>query len=1065
MHCTKLTRSAALLFLLCGSLRAADDGAPVELTPEQLKFFETDVRPLLIEHCFECHAAEKQKGGLRLDARDLILTGGDSGPAIVTGEPEESLLIEAVRYESFEMPPKGRLPEKDVATLVRWIQDGAPWPNGETIAPARAESGITDEDRNHWAYRPLTDPDIPEVDDDDWSRTPIDRFVYRQLTDAALQPAEEADRVTLARRLYQQVIGLPPTPDQVDAFLSDDSEHAVENLIDRLLDSPQYGERWAVFWLDLVRFAESDGYKADSLRPHAWGYRDYVIRSLNSDKPYDRFLMEQLAGDELAPGDPEALAATGYLRHGIYEYNQRDAERQWQNMLNDITDNVGDTFLAMGMGCARCHDHKFDPILQKDYYRLQAFLVNVSFRDDVLLATAEEIERYRQQEAVWSEAAADVLASIAEIEQRQREKAVQATVSKFAPEIQAMWAKPASERTSYEKQIVQLVWLQVIGAEGQNASKLNKEDQVRWDELQQKLAQFDHLKPEPLPAGMTVTDIGPVAPVVSIDGKQRLGEIEPGFPTIFEAKPATIEPIPELPQSTGRRLALARWLAQPDHPLTSRVIVNRIWQEHFGTGLVSTTSDFGHLGEPPSHPELLDWLAVNFVNNGWSLKQLHREILSSATFRQTSLRPIPEAAVTSDPANRLLWRFPARRLSAEQIRDSMLSVSGELSLAEGGPGVDLEVPRRAVYLKMMRNDRDPVLDVFDFPDRITGTGERNVTTTPGQSLLMINGDWVLGRARRFADRVATEIPGAADSQIRHAYHLAFGRAPSERELQRAVRFVEQRGSPTALAKELESRMREFSATDSTALAVGEDDSGEPLRLENRDALPAEDFTVEAIVTLNSLYPDAAVRTIVSQWDSQTGHPGWSLGVTSTKSSFTPRNLILQLVGQTESGKRHYEVLPSGLLLELNRPYYVAVSVDLSDTSESGVRFIAQDLSEQNASVWTAEVPHTVVSGYTNDRALVIGGRDGTDNHVWHGLIDEVRLSRSALPTERLPLAAEDSSDEPGLVGWWRFNDRPHPLADSGPNSLDLSLGTDPQREALADFCHVLLNANEFLYVD
>ena len=800
MHLLNLTRATVILSVLSGIVQAADGGAETEFRPEQIRFFETDVRPLLVEHCFECHAAEKQKGGLRLDARELILSGGDSGPAIAAGKPDESLLIEAVRYESFEMPPKGQLPEEDVATLVRWVKAGAPWPDGETIASARTEPDITDEDRNHWAYRPLTDPDVPEVEDGGWSRTPIDHFVYHRLSEAGLEPTEEADRVTVVRRLYQQLVGLPPAPEDVDAFLSDDSPRAVENLIDRLLDSPRYGERWAVFWLDLVRFAESDGYKADHLRPDAWRYRDYVVRAFNEDKPYDRFVMEQLAGDELAPGDPEALAATGYLRHGIYEYNQRDAEGQWQDMLNDITDNVGDTFLAMGMGCARCHDHKFDPILQKDYYRLQAFLVNVSFRDEVPLASAAEVERHRQQEAAWREAAADVLAAIEEIEEKQREKAEQATVAKFAPEIQAIWAKPEEERTSYEKQIARLVWLQVIGTEGQNASKLSKEDQARWESLQEELAEFADLKPEPLPSGMTVADTGPVAPVVFIDGKERLGEIEPGFPTLFEPEPATIEPIPELPQTTGRRLALARWLTRPDHPLTSRVIVNRIWQEHFGTGLVSTTSDFGRLGEAPSHPELLDWLAVQFVNDGWSLKELHRKILRSATFRQTSLREMPDAAMAADPANRLLWRYPARRLSAEQIRDSMLAVSGELSLTEGGPGVGPDVPRRAVYLRMMRNERDPVLDVFDFPDRITGTGDRNVTTTPGQSLLMINGDWVLERADRFADRVAQEIPGAADSQVRHAYRLAFAREPSDSELQRAVRFLEDRES-TSVAGE------------------------------------------------------------------------------------------------------------------------------------------------------------------------------------------------------------------------------------------------------------------------
>ncbi len=777
------------LLALAATLPARSDEPPV-FTADEIRFFESEVRPVLVKRCYECHAAEKQKGALRLDSREGAIAGGDSGPAIEPGDAESSLLVEAIRYESYEMPPDGQLPEDEAAALIKWIEMGAPWPAGEVVAAARSEPAITDEDRAHWAFQPLTHPTPPDVNDSGWSHNEIDRFLWARLEEAGLSPAPEASKETLVRRLYQDVIGLPPTPEQVDAFLSDDSPQAVERLVDELLESPRYGEKWASFWLDLVRYADSDGYKQDDLRPHAWRYRDYVIAAFNEDKPYDRFVLEQLAGDEVAPHDPDALAATGYFRHGIYEYNQRDAMGQWRDMLNDITDNVGDTFLAMGMGCARCHDHKFDPLLQKDYFRLQAFFANLTFRDDVPLATPEQIAAHAEQQAAWEAAAGDVLARMDEITGPKMKSAEKAAVGKFVEEIRAIWAKPADERTPYEKQIADLVYRQVLGAETTSIRKLSKEEQAVWDELEAELAQSDPLKPAPLTPGQTVTDTGPTAPVVFIPDRERLGEVDPGFLTILDPEPAVIEPVPTAPDSTGRRTAFAQWLIRPDHPLTSRVIVNRIWQQHFGTGLVATPSDFGNLGQPPSHPELLDWLSAEFVNHGWSLKRLHREILTSAAFRQSSIHPAAAAAEQLDPANRLLWRFPVRRLTAEQIRDSMLAVSGELKLGTGGPGVEGNKPRRSVYVKVERNARDAVLDVFDLPDRIIGTGERTTTTTPTQSLLMINGGPVLKWAEAFAQRVENEVPGSADSQVRHAYRLAFGRDPTGEELDRATAFLD-----------------------------------------------------------------------------------------------------------------------------------------------------------------------------------------------------------------------------------------------------------------------------------
>jgi hypothetical protein len=1073
-------RAASLLVLLsaAGVCRAAEATAADAL--EQLKFFETRVRPVLVERCLKCHGPDKQEGQFRLDSRESALAGGESGPAVVPGKPDESLLVEAINRASLEMPPDARLPDHEIAALTKWVELGAPWPAGDTARLTRGERSITDEDREFWSYQPLREPVPPDVADGGWRRNEVDQFIFEKLSAHGLAPAGEAERTVLARRLYEDVIGLPPTPEQVDAFLSDESPQAYERLVDKLLDSPHYGEHWARFWLDLVRYAESDGYKADGIRPNAWRYRDYVVRAFNTDKPYDRFVLEQLAGDEIAPYDPDALMATGYYRHVIYEYNQRDPKGQWRDILNDLTDNVADTFLATGMGCARCHDHKFDPILQRDYYRLQGFLTNLWFRDDVPLAAPDQIAAHTEQLEQWRAAAGDVLKRIAEVEAPRQAKGEKTAVSRFSPDIQAIWAKPAAERNSYEKQIAHLVWLQVIGEEGQAAAKLNNDDKAARDALQQELAQFDALRPAPLPLGQCVMDIGPVASAVFVPGKEHLGEIEPGVPTLFDAAPAVIEPPPDAPQSTGRRTALARWLTQPEHPLTSRVIVNRVWQQHFGTGLVATPSDFGRLGEPPSHPELLDWLATQFVSNGWSLKWLHRTILTSATFRQASRANDPNASdpdapsvrvaegMHVDPANRLLWRFPIRRLTAEQIRDAMLAVSGELSLETGGPGVDADVHRRSVYLKALRNTRDPLLDVFDLPDRILGTGERNVTTTPGQSLLLINGEWGLARGAAFAQRLEREIAGSDDSKVRHAYRLAYGRDPSSSELLRAVEFLGRRnGAARSAANDAELATELMPATGSPALPVHAD-AAQPLpRWDDSAVLPEGDFTVSAVVLLRSLYADASVRTIVSQWDGDTGHPGWSLGVTSAKSKYTPRNLILQLVGKTADGGTAYEVVPSGLHLELDRPYFVAVTVRITDTIPEGTTFVIRDLSRPESGLQTASAGHRVVTGYRTERALVIGGRDGITRHRWDGLIDDVRLSSAATPASALtPDAPPDGN---AMVGWWRFDAAGDSLADNSPHGRTLRLNAEPLQSspagALVDLCHVLLNSSEFLYVD
>jgi mono/diheme cytochrome c family protein len=778
--------------LLCCPLRAEE--AALAVTPEQEKFFEEQVRPVLVANCLKCHGDEKQKGDLRLDSRSALLAGGESGPAVVLGKPDESLLVEAINHASYEMPPDGKLKDHEIAALTEWVRLGAPWPgdHGRGKVPAKRER-ITAEDRAFWSFQPVQRPQVPVVDNDTWSRGPIDRFVLERLQAEQLSPAEEASPEQLVRRVYFDLIGLPPTPGEIDAYLRDAAPDKYERLVDRLLASPRYGERAARIWLDLVRYADSDGYKQDAYRPHSWRYRDYVVKSFNADKPYDQFVREQLAGDELAPHDPDAIAATGYLRLGIYEYNAKDARTQWNFIVNDVTDVTADVFLGLGMSCARCHDHKFDPILQVDYFRLRAFFAGLMPRDDVPLATPAERAAHEAQLAEWSARTATLREELDAIEQPRLLAAGKSEASRFPLDVQAMYYKPPAEREPHDHQIAYLVERQA--QEKREAVKfetsLKGEQLTRWQALREQLKAAERDKPAPLPVTYTVTDVGPIAPPTIIPAGRK-GEgptVEPGFLTIFDPAPATIAPPEHNSLSTGRRSALAAWLTRPDHPLTTRVIVNRVWQQHFGRGIVGTASDFGSLGERPSHPELLDYLASEFVVGGWRLKELHKAIVISATYRQTALRPQPETARLVDPTNRLLWRMNTRRLEAEQIRDAMLLVSGELNETSGGEGVEAGQPRRSLYTKFFRNKKDALLDVFDVADGLLSTPQRNVTTTAPQALLMINSELTLKRASALANRLKGLKPPDDEALVQAAYRAAFSRSPTASETNAAVHFL------------------------------------------------------------------------------------------------------------------------------------------------------------------------------------------------------------------------------------------------------------------------------------
>jgi mono/diheme cytochrome c family protein len=695
------------LVLTCGVARTAEP--PPD--PAQVEFFEKQVRPLLAERCQQCHGPDKQKGGLRLDSRAALLEGGDSGPAVVPGQPDQSRLVQAVRYaDELRMPPKGKLPGDQVAVLAAWVKMGAPWPEATEVRTAAPASGltVTAKDREFWSFRPVREPPPPQVRDASLPRSPIDRFVLAKLEEQGLSPVAAADKRTLIRRATFDLIGLPPTPAEVDAFLADPSPGAFAKVVDRLLASQHYGERWARHWLDVARFGEDQAHTFQARKyPDGFRYRDWVIQAFNADMPYDRFVTEQIAGDLLdGPDRAGRLAALGFFALGPVYYGKATADE-----LDDRVDTLTRGFLGLTVACARCHDHKFDPIPTRDYYSLAGVFASTDYKEYVLTPDG----------GIDAKAVSDPTDKMA------RDKKKDAT------------RKP------------------VVHALAEGAKPANLRVAVRGN-----------------PA--------------------NLGEEAPRrFLTVL-----TGEKAPAFTDGSGR-LELARAVASKDNPLTARVMVNRVWMHHFGRGIVGTPSNFGSLGERPTHPELLDYLAARFTANGWSVKALHREIMLSATY-QLGSRP-DERNARVDPENRLLWRMNRRRLEVEPWRDAMLAVAGNLDPTVGGPSADLAAPdnrRRTLYGAVSRHNLDPLLRLFDFPDPNLTSDRRPVTSVPLQQLFVLNSDFMARQSKALAARVTAEVSDDT-ARIRYAFQLVYGRAPSDREVRLGTEFLVG-GSPAAWEK-------------------------------------------------------------------------------------------------------------------------------------------------------------------------------------------------------------------------------------------------------------------------
>jgi Protein of unknown function (DUF1549)/Protein of unknown function (DUF1553)/Planctomycete cytochrome C len=1049
-----------------------------KLPAEQLRFFEAKVRPLLAEHCWKCHGPEKQKGELRLDSRSAMLAGGDSGAAIVPLDAKASLLIQAVNYDGLEMPPAGKLKPEQIEILTQWVKLGAPWPGGDQVAAGKKveKTGFTEEDRLWWAIQPRREVVPPNVKDSPAIiHNPIDQFIAARLEREGLTPAPEAERRVLIRRVTFDLTGLPPTPEEITAFEQDAAANAYERLVDRLLESTRFGERMARHWLDLVRYADGDGYRADDYRPHAWRYRDYVIQAFNDDKPYDRFVQEQLAGDEIFPDSPAAHIATGYLRHGIYEWNARDVRGQWDAMLNDLTDTTADVFLGLGLQCARCHDHKFDPILQRDYFRLRAFLAAVQ-PGDVVAATAAEKTAHAEKLAQWEQRTAALRESIRVLEQPYLDRAERGAVGRFPEDIQAMIRTPAAQRGPLETQLAALAWRQVIYDWERVDRNFKDTDKERIFALRRELASLEKDKPEPLPVAFAAADVGPLAPEVTIPKKLQQGVIEPGFLTLLDPAPAKITP---LPNSTGRRSALALWLTQTENPLTARVMVNRLWQQHFGRGLAANASDFGTLGEPPSHPELLDWLATKFIQEGWSLKKLHRLMVTSAAYRRTSLHPDPSAVAAAkiqDPENRLLWRWVPRRLDAEQIRDSMLAVSGELKIVTGGAGVMPDQPRRTIFTRFMRNTRDPLADVFDAPLWFNSAAARDTTTTPVQSLLLVNSAAMRERGRAFATRLEKLALRDVTAQVQTAYRLAFGREATATEVSQAVAFIQQqqRQSKTELvtAGQASFRPEKVPYRDGQAALLEPESEQAMFRVRESEKLPLSGaFTVEAFVVPRSVSQGGDMRTIAAKWNGDIQGSGWTLGITGYGSRRKPLTLAMQLVGTKRDGSRGEHPVFSDLGITMNKPYFLAAAVTPATKEQPGNIFFAlKDLSNDDEPLLTATIEHPMTGGWENKTPVTLGARSGTRPNSFHGVLDDVRLSNLALPAAQMLYTFERISDS--TLGYWRFESKPDVYADASVHAHPLEkpaskteTNLTANEAALADFCHALLNASEFLYVE
>ena len=774
-----------------------------KFSKSEIEFFEQKIRPIFKAHCMECHGNDPQDvgGGLALISRRSILKGGDSGAAVDLKHHRNSVLLDAINYGDYEMPPDGQLSKEKIDLITEWVKKGMPWPAADADKIIESEGHsvpeVNAETKAFWSFQPVVKVAIPAVNKKSWVTNDIDNFVLAKLEAASLSPAGKAKKEDLIRRAYYDLTGLPPTYDEVNEFVNDGSKDAYSNLINRLLDSPHYGEKWARHWLDVVRYAESNSFERDGTKPFVWRYRDYVIRAFNDDKPYDQFLIEQLAGDELENPSNDAIIATAYYRLGQWDDEPADRKQAFYDDLDDILATTAQGMMGLTVNCARCHDHKIDPIPQEDYYRMLSFFRN--------------IKRYgvRSHQSVEE-------ASIASIPRRDKPSAKEVKT----------YEKLVAKNTRLKKEIVDLVKDDFTPVEHEEfAYEMNHErlvhprikkgliTQKQYDQFWHAHHDLMKLRKEPPTAirVLCVKEDGPHNTYVLVRGNANVqGEkVEPEFPSVLSP------PKPEIRaaangKSSGRRLAFAKWLTSKDHPLTARVMVNRIWQHHFGRGIVRSSNDFGFKGERPTHPQLLDYLADRFMQSGWSIKALHREIMLSSTYQMSN--QFSDAAFKVDPLNNLFWRFDMRRLTAEEVRDSILAVSGRLNRKKmygqsvftklsaevlagqsiPGAGWGNSPPedqlRRSIYIHVKRSLRVPLLANFDSADTDATCPVRFNTTQPTQALGMLNSRFTNKEANELAKQVASETEKLSE-QVERVLRRVTQKDALPKDVEEGIAFV------------------------------------------------------------------------------------------------------------------------------------------------------------------------------------------------------------------------------------------------------------------------------------
>ncbi len=833
----------------CGVLAAAvligaGGGAVAYAQSAEPVTFTDDIRPIFERSCWNCHGAASQLSELDLRTRETAIAGGARGPALVPGRAEESRMYRAVAgLDDPRMPMGGGvLTDVEIAAVRTWIDDGAHWdaggaPSAGDVVASLENSELPPGARDYWAFKLPVQAPVPVSPT---YEHPVDRFLDAARRDAGVPVAPKADRLTRLRRASLDLTGLPPTPDQIDEFLADTERGAWERVIERLLASPHYGERWGRHWMDVARYADSTGFEQDYTRPNAWRYRDYVINAFNQDKPYTQFIREQIAGDELDHVTDETRIATGFLRAGPrVQFREKDNPERRHDYLDDVLATVGRGVIGMTVQCARCHNHKFDPILQRDYYSMQASFFGYVETDWPLL-DRDEAEAYRVASAEVDAKATAIRDKVRAIEAPHREALLIERIRRDFPDnvLQAA-IKPAEGRTPGEALLADQVLTLGVPQREVNAA-LTSDESARRDLLRNELEAVENTRPPEPPMAEIVTDgdyrYAPDGPGDEIIGcpECRIPPDEPGTFLHVEGGPAYNappsyflnrgDPLTPASESTpgfltvatygdpqtvitrqdgrtsGRRLALARWLTSRDNPLTARVIVNRIWHHHFGRGIVRTLDNLGQMGELPTHPELLDWLAVEFMERGWSIKEMHRLLMTSEAYQMASSG---QPTVAADPDNQLLWRFRQQRLEAEVLRDTIMAVSGGIDLTVGGPPIFPFVPeevlktsekgvwhnqpdgpdvwRRSVYVYRRRSLGFPFFDTFDLPDQNQTAASRNVTTVATQALTLMNNQFVLGQAELFASRLEQAAPGNLDQQVDLAYRIALTRTPTAEE--------------------------------------------------------------------------------------------------------------------------------------------------------------------------------------------------------------------------------------------------------------------------------------------